>query len=600
VALALPLTGTLAAGLVACAPGVPTSPTGASSPPSEREVQRFVAGRVGDSRAFLAQGRLDAAERSARRAVERGPDHPEAHRALAEVLEAQGREAEARRHGERAAALASSSPPLPEDPLAGDSRGLVVLLVDPLPEDGGGPGPAAPGGIRRPPAETAERVIRRHLARRLPEARVIRAHPESVAAARARLEELGARAGLAVGVERGFCDWSQKDGHFGLAWLRVAGATRAGVQALPTTVRWTLDHPPRGEACIEEALVRALEKALARPGMRRLLREVPAGGRWPSPALRALFPGLGRRVALHVEEGRRALSTGRVNEAAAAFRAALAVDPQDTDARAYLREAEETLALVRALPETGENRGAPGVLPFSLRSREREIAEGLLGEERRRREALRAALRVAEGDSGPPSPAALAALRRIRLPDPPTPGVELARKRVGGPVEARALYDSRGARLAVYYFPRGGQEPVLREEDRDGDGRADTWNGYHQGQRSDRWETRRGGGWPDLHLEIEPDGEASRIALDENADRRPERVFTYADGQLAAEARDVDGDGVLDRFDSLDSRGRVVVREEDLDGDGRIDVRSRFRDGRLLSREIENPGVAEAYPPPSP
>jgi len=595
--VALALAGTLAGGLVACAPGVPTPPTGASAPPSEREVQRFVAGRVADSRAFLAQGRLDAAERSARRALERGPDQPEAHRALAEVLEAQGGEAEARAHWQRAAALASSPPPLPDGPLAGDFGDLVVVLGAP-PSESGEPGEAMPGGARRPPTQTAERVIRRHLARRLPEARMVRASPASVAAARAQMEELGARAGLAVGVERGFCDWSQKDGHFGLAWLRVAGATPTAVHAPPRTVRRSLDHPPRGDSCVEETLARALEKALARPGVRRLLREAPTAGRWSSPSLRALFPDLGRRVARHVEEGRRALTTGRVDEAAAAFRAALDVDPDDADARAYLREAEETLALVRALPQTGENRGAPGVLPFSLRSREREIAEGLLGEERRRREALRAALRVAEGDRGPPSPAALAALRRIRLPDPPTPGVELAREQAGGPVEARALYDSRGARLAVYYFPRGGQEPVLREEDRDGDGRADTWNGYHQGQRSDRWETRRGGGWPDLHLEIEPDGEASRIALDENADRRPERVFTYADGQLAAEARDVDGDGVLDRFDTLDARGRVVVREEDLDGDGHIDIRSRFRDGRLVSREIENPGVAEAFPLP--
>jgi len=549
--LSLAIAGGLSAGLAACAPGLPTPTAGSAPASSERETQRFVARRVTDARAFLAQGRPEAAERSARRAVERDADHPEAHRALAEALEAQGRAAGARAHRERAAALAASSPPpLPESPLAGDHGDLVVVLGDPL-AGGGEPGEARPGRTRRPPAEEAERVIRRHLARRLPGARVVRASPESVAAARSNLKHLGARAALAVGVERGFCDWSQKDGHFAVAWLRVAGATRTGVRAPPTTVRWALDHPPRGEACVEEALVRALEKGLARPGVRRLLREAAGQGHWSSPALRALFPGLGRRVALHVEEGRRALSTGRVAEAAAAFRAALAVDPEDADARAYLREAEETLALARALPGASEPpQRSPGVFSFSLESRERRVAERLLGEERRHREELLAALRVAEGDGGAPAPDALAALRRIPLPDPPTPGAELARERAGGPVEARALYGPRGARLAVYYFPRGGEEPVLREEDRDGDG-------------------------------------------------RPDRVFTYAGGELASEARDVDGDGVLDRFDTLDSRGRVVVREEDFDGDGRVDVRSRFREGRLLSREIENPGVAEAPPIPS-
>jgi len=50
----------------------------------------------------------------------------------------------------------------------------------------------------------------------------------------------------------------------------------------------------------------------------------------------------------------------------------------------------------------------------------------------------------------------------------------------------------------------------------------------------------------------------------------------------------------LDRFETFDGDGRVTVREEDLDADGHPDVRTRYRDGRLVSREIEDPKKVEA------
>ena len=40
-------------------------------------------------------------------------------------------------------------------------------------------------------------------------------------------------------------------------------------------------------------------------------------------------------------------------------------------------------------------------------------------------------------------------------------------------------------------------------------------------------------------------------------------------------------------------RGDVSVREEDVDGDGRIDLRTHYRSGRMLSREILNPVALE-------
>ena len=66
-------------------------------------------------------------------------------------------------------------------------------------------------------------------------------------------------------------------------------------------------------------------------------------------------------------------------------------------------------------------------------------------------------------------------------------------------------------------------------------------------------------------------------------------MFHYSGGQLRREESDTDGDGVLDRFDRFDAAGFVGFREEDLDGDGAIDVRSEFRGGKLVRREVTPP-----------
>jgi hypothetical protein len=287
-----------------------------------------------------------------------------------------------------------------------------------------------------------------------------------------------------------------------------------------------------------------------------------------------------------------------VAEAAEAFRAALAVDPDDPDARAYLREAEDTLAIARALPpgpEGAQPAGEPGQLAFSLTSAERAIAEALLADERRRRDELLAALVITEVEERPPGAEAAATLRPIPLPDPPAAGPRLARERVEGPVEARASYDGDGSLVAVYYFAARGSEPVLREEDTSGDGVPDRWIGYSDGVRRDVWEARAGGAAPDVHVVFADFGmTVERVEVDDDRNGRPARVFLYADGRLASESRDTNGDDVLDRFETFDADGRVTLREEDLDADGRPDVRTLYRDGRLVSREIDNPEVVES------
>jgi tetratricopeptide (TPR) repeat protein len=570
-----------------CAPPTTEGLVPRQPAPAPRDVELFVQRRLEDARAFRAQGRLEPAEHSLERALAVAPDDAAVHRLMARVLEDQGRMSDARAHWARAEAVAPLPPPPPDAPLALDARGLVVLLVE-----GSEPEPGLDARARRPDPALERALLESRVRVRLPAAEFATAEPESIAGARALLEELGARAALSLRTDRGFCGSSVKDGDFGVAWLRVASATPAGLVSAPLTVREVLPEPPGGDACVRLALSRALERALLESGALRAARE-GRRGEWPNDALRALFPSIGRRVAEEIERGRAGLATGRVAEAAEAFQAALRVDPEDADARAYLREAQETLAIARSL---GEDASAePGELQFSLSPAERAIAEALLSEERERRDALLAALVISEVEERAPPPEAVAALRPLALPEPPAAGPRLARERHEGAVEARGLYAADGSIVAVYYFPAGGSAPILREEDLDGDRRPDRWIAYVGDLRRELLEDRNHDGRPEVRVRFAADGEAvERIELDPDADGRPERVFQYADGRLASEARDTDGDARLDRFETFDASGAVTSREEDLNADGRVDVKSTFRAGRLVSREIEDPSVVES------
>jgi len=165
-------------------------------------------------------------------------------------------------------------------------------------------------------------------------------------------------------------------------------------------------------------------------------------------------------------------------------------------------------------------------------------------------------------------------------------------------VEARSLYAPSGAVLATYYFPSGKSVPVLYEQDTDDDGRPDRWTFYDRNTRRELWEDGGGTGHPDVHIVFAEDGlRVTRIEVDQDADQRAERVFEYGGGRLTSEARDTDGDDVLDRFERFGPDGRVELREEDLDGDGEIDVRSHYTDGRLSRKEILDPELLEALAP---
>jgi len=580
-----------AAGLAACGPGLAPGDL-APEAPTVRDRQRLARHQIQYALAFRAKGRLEAAKRSLETALRAVPDHARAHRLLAVVLEDLGRMAEAERHRARADALDPPPPLPPDEPLDLPSGGVLVVL--PPPEHPRGREVRVQGGW---PGGEPMAFLMRRLATRLPRAEVVTADPASTDDVRALLRRLGARAVISLRVDRAYCGDSEKDGPFAVAWLRVAAAGPDGLAGPPEQVR-EVELVPRPAGCVRMAVARALEAALALPAVRSALgSEGDGAGGWSHRTVRQLFPGLSARIASHLERGRTRLATGRVHEALEAFQRAAAVDPSDPDVRAYLNEAELTLAMARELGGGGAGeppaRPAPGDLDPQLTAAQRSAAERLLAEERRRRDQLLAALLVLDSGGRLPPAQALAQLHSTPVAAPDGPGARLARRLTEVPLEVRDYLGPDGERLARYWIETASGTPVLRAEDTDGDGRTDRWEGFVAGVRRHVWEDRQGLGAPDLHMGFEADGSPARVEVDGNGDGASERVFRYEDGVLASESRDTDDDGVLDRVERFDAEGYVARREEDLDGDGKVDVRTFYERGRLVRRESANPDLLQ-------
>ncbi|MEE9607073.1 MAG: hypothetical protein V3U03_04985, partial [Myxococcota bacterium] len=550
------------------------------------------------ARAFYRQKRLEAAESALRRGLAASPDDPGLHALLARVLSDLERQEEAAAHRRRADALAPPLPPLPTEPLAAPSRGVLIALLPAAPEGG------AADGLPADRAEAAAAQLEQRLRIRLPEAAAVRASPNTVVEARTWLPAYAPRAVLSLQVERLVCGDSDKDGRFGLARLRVAAEVPATPGEGARSVREVVHDPRQPEGCQAEVLARALERALALPAVQRALHapaERPPSERpealWSGRALRALFPRVARGLFEELESGRVLLASGQVEAAAQAFRRAAQVDPEDPDVRAYLGEAESTLAMLRELSAATGSGDGDGALDPAYSPAQRAALEARLAEERRRRGHLLAALAAFSDDLRPPPPAAAAALRRVEIPNAAAFGPRTARARAAGDVEARSAYTPDGALLARFYFPAGSDRALLREEDSSGNGQADRWTAYRDGVRREVWEARSGSGSPDLHVTFAADGSSlERVAIDTRGDGQPDRIFHYDAGTLIAETRDTDGDGLLDRFDRFDAEGYLALSRQDMDGDGEIDVSSQFRAGKLMRRQLTHPETAASLP----
>jgi hypothetical protein len=195
-----------------------------------------------------------------------------------------------------------------------------------------------------------------------------------------------------------------------------------------------------------------------------------------------------------------------------------------------------------------------------------------------------------------------------------------------------------------YYDAKSGQM-LRKEQDRDYDGRFDTWQSYEQGQlvrreldtngddRSDVWEHYRNDRM--AAREIDRDHEGTRDAFysfegeslveerhdadndgsmdlvvryrnrlrvsaqeDRDRDGRLDSWMTYqhVDGAELVERfeRDTDGSGEADLFETyvaIDGKSVLARREEDKDGNGSIDVTSIYENGKLVRREISDPAL---------
>jgi hypothetical protein len=316
--------------------------------------------------------------------------------------------------------------------------------------------------------------------------------------------------------------------------------------------------------------------------------------RWPTPALRVLFPAIGERIEAALTHGRTQLATGRIAAAAATFRSAATIDSEDPVIRTYIAEAEATLAMAGELARAGDGAAAiadeQGVLDPRFSAAQRAAAEARLAVARQRRAVLLAAREVLDPLDEAPTTETLAALRSGTIGRRSAFGPSKARERAPHGLEVRVAVAPDGSEIARYYLARGGSVALLREEDADSNGDPDRWIAYVDGSRSEIWEDGRGHGIPDVHFVYAPGGlGVARVELDTSGNGRVDRIFEYAEGNLRGESRDTDEDGVLDRFVRFDAEGRVSSREEDLDGDGQIDTRATYRAGRLQERTFREP-----------
>jgi hypothetical protein len=134
---------------------------------------------------------------------------------------------------------------------------------------------------------------------------------------------------MSLRIDRVYCGNTIKDGHFGVARLRVAAAAADASVRAPEILQVVVDEPRLEGGCQREVVARALEGALADPLVAEVLAAPPApadhaepgvqAARWSRTAIRALFPGLERRIRDELDVGRALLAGGRVADANAAF-----------------------------------------------------------------------------------------------------------------------------------------------------------------------------------------------------------------------------------------------------------------------------------------
>lgn len=140
---------------------------------------------------------------------------------------------------------------------------------------------------------------------------------------------------------------------------------------------------------------------------------------------------------------------------------------------------------------------------------------------------------------------------------------------------------------------------ISREVDRDDDGVRDAFYRYEDGSLVQERHDADNDGRIDLNITLK-----GRLRLhaeeDQDKDGRIDTWVTYSvnggDEIVSRIERDRQGRGFADTFETfeaIDGKAAISRRDEDVDGDHEIDIRSIYRNGKLIRREIHNPAVVD-------
>jgi hypothetical protein len=156
-----------------------------------------------------------------------------------------------------------------------------------------------------------------------------------------------------------------------------------------------------------------------------------------------------------------------------------------------------------------------------------------------------------------------------------------------GETPVRELFDENGdgrPDRIVHFDAATGREARV-EEDRNHDGRIDSWAEYQAGALARQRRDSDYDGTPDAWV-FYRQGEIARQETDSDGDGFRNRVSLYDGGRLAKERDDLDGDGRVDVVTVYDAEERVQQRDADKNGDGLVDERSFYSAGKLVRREL--------------
>ncbi len=604
-ALGLVLAGALFFHLFGCAPGVPQTLPNAELTDNSREV--YARRHLIDARLLVDQERYESALRIIDRGLWLEPGNAKLHRLRAHALRALDREEEAAIAQAKADALNPvvplSTTPVVAPEIAQDI--LVVLLPPPSDEH-----PEAPWAMDRVPTDWPQGVsgsiLQERLAVRLPGAQILaldsaayQNYVESVPQVRDWLSPHLGQTILSLRIDRAFCGKTTKDGPFAVAWLRVAIAQGNAEPLAVETLRVTVDDPTD---CRGEVVARSLEAAFELDVVRDNLAAGSSDNPWHHREIRRVFPRLDFLMQAEIDAGRELLNDGEILRAAEHFRSASAIDPANISTNSLLLDLEESISLSRELshfktlnqdPNGWHRPAQPDKLEIygQVSPRERRVTEDHLREEQRHLDDLQAAV-VAYGRSQETAPdsVVLAALRTSEIQDFDALGPRLARSLTSKNVERRTLYAPDGSVIVRYYFAEESQQPLLGEADRDADGRPDLWIAYTGVLRSQAWQDEEGSGIPNLHMTYDDDGVLlRRVEIDRDRDGIMEQILLYEAGLVSLDSYDTTGDGHYNLVQHFDQEGDLALKEEDQNGDGEVDLRTHYRSGRMLRREVLDP-----------